>query len=243
MSVSKKRFIVVAMPRSGSTLVQTALDSHPDVSCLYEPFHPSDPFDGEEHILARIGVVWDYDKKPVVGCKTIVEHHMLDGGVRDYRPLWEVIDELFPDMKHIFIQRTDVVSQAISYCRAMEVGWHSYVDLEKNECLCTLQPDEVVAAIRWLREQEKFIGKLLDKRGRDMMMLSYVDCVNRTEKVLKQVQMFLGVTPQELTPKTRVQRDRPWTELIENYAQVIDAVSTTDDVKDSLDTHREEECF
>ena len=33
-------FVIVAMPRSGTTVLSKMLDSHPDVVCLSEVFHP-----------------------------------------------------------------------------------------------------------------------------------------------------------------------------------------------------------
>jgi hypothetical protein len=39
--VSGRRFVVVSLPRSGSTTLARLLNCHDDISCLIEPFHPS----------------------------------------------------------------------------------------------------------------------------------------------------------------------------------------------------------
>lgn len=51
MAMSKKGFVIDSLPRTGSTTLARALNCHPDIKCLVEPFHPR-RYNGQYHQMA-----------------------------------------------------------------------------------------------------------------------------------------------------------------------------------------------
>lgn len=121
-----KRFVILGLPRSGSTYLMTLLDAHRDVSCAGEQFNPYAVIDQGEGDRSHEAVL-GRDRDPVAhmhaffarqeargyacgGFKFMIGHNL------------KVLQELAatPDLSIIYLWRENKLAQASSFLKAVQ---------------------------------------------------------------------------------------------------------------------------
>ncbi|MFT3727382.1 MAG: sulfotransferase [Terricaulis sp.] len=136
---------LIGFPRSGTTLVEQVLASHPGVFCLGETDHLfsalSTVLRGGD-LLQRVSALTHSEIETVRAAhrRLVVADHPQAGGrlIVDKHPLHivllPVINRVFPDAKIIFTQRDprDVVLSCYQQCFGMNVATAQFLELERT---------------------------------------------------------------------------------------------------------------
>jgi len=190
------RFLIVCQPRTGSNWLCTLLQSHPQILCHHEVFHPDEIYYAVGHRdgrLAHLGTSQERDRDPLrfleqlwsadFGCP-VVGIKLLDGQAPD------VLARLLADsgIKKILLRRESRVRAYVSLLRARETGhWARTpydgvtVHVEAHELL------------EFARRYDAFYASLrASTRSQPAMEVVYED-LQREPRELARVLEFLGV--------------------------------------------------
>ena len=121
-----RRFLVVGLPRSGTTYLASLLDGHRDIFCSGEQFNPHNVVHAE-YVDENEKSVWDRDRMPLrfmdsffaeadkTGVARAGFKFMIGHNVRVLRHLSD-----YPDLKIIYVWRDNKLAQVSSYLKALE---------------------------------------------------------------------------------------------------------------------------
>ncbi len=226
-------FVILGTARTGSTLLWSYLNSHPEILCMRGIFGSTgkinfgkyygvlpeecdDPVIIEERNNNPVNfiknhVFMHYDKPyKAVGFKYFYDH---DRHLKDKNELTEYFD-LNKDIKFIHLRRENLLAALYSYKRALaqrrwmsaEPGFTIKIPIEECD-----QYFHTVSA-----RQNYFDSLLL---GRDIL-IGYEELINEPYTVLKSIQTFLGVNPLKLRTETIKNHEIPLTDAILNYSEL-----------------------
>jgi LPS sulfotransferase NodH len=222
-AMPEHRFVILAQGRTGSTLLTSLLDSHPQIRCNDELL--------QRPRLAPLRYVDQVARKatlPWHGWHLKSEQlQWRQGG----RPVGPFLDELEArGSKIIYLWRENVLEQCVSMFFAVASGaWHYRKGKQKKRVTeLKIDPEE--------------LGKLMDQRnavlesdrkllsGREYCEINYERDL-RTEEArgaaLSRVQEFLGVQYHPLVSELRKSVNRPMHELLQNYDEIAEAFEGT----------------
>ena len=221
-------FIIVADLRTGSTLLHSSLDGHPDVRCYGELFHPDDLPDNQ---------LPDRRRHDLTGGEVIRRAFAVEGvraaGFRAmiFLPLpsepqwadaWECLRSL-SDLHVIYLTRRDRLAQYASMVVAQQTGaWHpsSHDPILKpeNRPQITIDPEQYR---RWIDEREQiWTQRRTQLAGKPSLELDYETLTGQWPETTARVQEFLGVPCVPLQPAKQKQETRPLSEVIANYEEL-----------------------
>jgi hypothetical protein len=248
--VSAAPFVLVSYLRSGTHLLRTALESHPEVACQSELFNSDDrrlPYPLETptaDVLER----WAFGRElaPGTRCAGFVLHayhpHALRAfpGIRP-NPLWsDVWPRLaaMPDLRVIHLRRRDLLARHLSHLLARATGfWHAW-EAEAAARVSHLHappPEQVgrrrdepppieVDPDRLELDFEEVTGwhGAADRllAGRPTLHVRYEDLCAEFATETARVQRFLGVEPAALRPAVGKLEDRPPERAIANWGEL-----------------------
>lgn len=211
-----KFFAIVSIGRTGSTMLQNLLDSHPEIECKHELFHPdpamrdvtfyqySGQLSRQEYLRKQAYTT----EKPVKGFKMPVSWlPMQPGAFEDIAKLGYGV---------IRLKRRDVLAHFVSLKLAiLNSEWTSRVEYVRQSC--RVEPWEFVRTIATWQYQEVLMDALC--KGLQLHEVFYED-VQRTETIDKLLR-FLGATPGcTLNTPTIKARTVPLQDSIENYSEL-----------------------
>ena len=248
--MSARPFVLVSYLRSGTHLLRTALESHPEVACQSELFNSDDrrlPYPLETP-TADVLDHWAFGRElaPGTRCSGFVLHayhpHALRAfpGIRP-NPLWaDVWQRLaaMPDLRVIHLRRRDLVARHLSHLLARSTGfWHSW-DTDTAASVSHLhapppeqvgrrreaQPPIEVDADRLELDFGEVTGwhRAADRElaARPILHVSYEDLCADFAAETARVQRFLGVSPAALRPAVGKLEDRRPAEAISNWDEL-----------------------
>lgn len=220
-------FAIVADVRTGSTLLASSLNEHPQICCFGELFHSDDLPDNRLESLDR----------RQASSAAILECTMHVPGVRAcgfkamiFLPLptakrwagaWRCLREV-PGLRIIYLTRRDRLAQYAS----LEVARHTGLFHPDDDHVCrpedrpviTIDPDELRS---WMRERDAQMRQRREMlRGVPALELEYETLTEQWERSTTCVQRFLEVDVQPLEPQKKKQEGRPLAEVIANYAEL-----------------------
>jgi len=202
----KNFFIVVGLPRSGTTAIRTALAQHSNISCLYEAFNEGLCNGGNPWSLRDISDILDRveaQKSKVVGL-----HHNYDLPRLKYRRL--VWSELQERATHtVLIRRPNKLDQFLSaYFAGNFNHWHNWVDGSFNK-----NKEELPKSVRiplgsfkkYLKKSKNMESKMLKEiEGfKSSAVMNYDDFLSRPGVELRRLQEYLDVPFERITPQTK----------------------------------------
>lgn len=202
----KKFFIVVGLPRSGTTAIRTALDQHSNISCLHEAFNEGLYNKGNPWSLRDIPDIFDQveaQESEVVGL-----HQNYDLPRLKYR--WLVWSELKERVTHtILIKRPNKLDQFLSaYFAGNFNHWHNWVDGSFN-----VDKKELPKAVKiplgsfkkYLKKSKSMESKMLKeiKGFKSSTVVNYEDFVSRPGAELRRLQEYLDVPFERIIPQTK----------------------------------------
>lgn len=233
------KFIIVGMPRTGSTLVQTTLAQHPHIATFGELFHwVQTEREGAHAIQTESGkrffdperedpisflqdAVWsrtDLDAQ-AVGFKLFDEYVLAD----NTRDLFEQLKAAWPDLSVIYIDRRKVLDVLVSRRMAEATGeWVRPVEQPG----VTAQPmlNIPVEEARKFFDAHAKMKVRLDQWTEDARCLrvEYEELSGNFAKVSKDMFEFLQVDPIDVRPAITKQASRPPWEVIENWGEFVE---------------------
>ena len=223
-------FVIVADLRTGSTLLSTSLNQHPQIRCYGELFHPRDLPDNQipghnryrasgEEIIRNTLAARDIG---ATGFRAMVFLPL------EMQPQWaDAWDALrrIDELRVICLTRRNALAQYASVQIAHQTGTYhpppGDVRLApENRPMLRVDPEELR---RWLHERDELYRRrrgLLE--GRPFLDFVYEDLVGDWSEGIRRVQAFLEVPYVPLPPTKQKQETRPLTSVVSNYAQVAD---------------------
>jgi len=231
-------FVVLAAQRTGSNLLCTLLNSHPEILCHHEIFNPRGPRYAVTHRDGSfdLGSLEERERDPVAFLNRVwrtrcghpcVGFKMTRG--QDERVLRHLLDD--PSIKKIVLQRRNRIKTYVSQQIAQHLDeWEVYHSRE-------LEPDRprIEVDVTRLREHiasnERFyreIGEPLQTRPDSYIKVEYEGLLSQT--LHRQLLDFLGVEPRGvgLKPSSVKQNSANLRELVSNFAELEEALRGTD---------------
>jgi LPS sulfotransferase NodH len=224
-------FLVVGMPRTGSTLLQTTLGQHPDIRSYSELFHPVDQErmgphaiatpDGPVFYIPAAGDALDFLRQHVwipgapkaIGFKLFADYLKCEGTHR----LFLRLRDAWPSLRVIHIARRNLLECWASHASAKATG--RWVDangtMPKNDTLLHADPTVLSAFFHSHDACNRFLRETFDVPGR-YMSVYYEDMVADFHGTAARLYRFLGVADRPVVMQTHKQRARRALDMIDN---------------------------
>ena len=221
-------FVIVADLRTGSTLLSTSLNNHPQIRCYGELFHPETFPDNQ---------LDGCDRFTLTGRDVVREAFAANGataaGFRAMiflpmpaQPQWAdswgaLVDR--DDLRVIYLLRRDELAQYASIAIADRTRiWHPSPDdpvlRPENRPTITIDPQEFRD---WSQQRAALLNQRREQlRGKPSLDLTYETLVSEWPAAIRTVQEFLGVEPVSLQPAKQKQEKRPLSEVVANYDEL-----------------------
>lgn len=224
---TSKPFLIIAMPRSGGTLLSHCLDSHPQIYCHRgEPLHKRDSFreyldqnDALRIATSMRGYEWS-------GAKITTHYYRGLGG-----QLW--LNSFFLDFeaKIIFLYRQDllrlIVSEAIRKLDK-ENGLHAHAYEKRQLVRVELNIETIAIEYHTLNKRRQIIRDSL--LPFNPLELSYEEMTENDEishlsrNLVSKLTNFFEVAKYPLFSLLRKRNNFPLNEIILNYQEVIEVL-------------------
>jgi hypothetical protein len=209
-------FVIASLPRSGTHMLSSLLDGHPQIRTEAEVFNPYSDNNRRHHGRSAEWVLrnraW-YDGPQLIRGVPIHLNH------DDPWKVWQYLHGL-AEVRHLCMRRRNVLEQFVSHEQAMVHGrWQVWQDQRRPE---------VVTLVVDPRRLERFAAQMeacwdrFDREfsAQERMPVWYEDLCTHTEAVSTDVQQFLGASlVRGLRPAT-IKVGRPLTEVVSNYDQL-----------------------
>jgi len=232
------KFVILAQPRSGSTLLMQLLDSHPDIRCEGEllEFKVDSWMDVSNPLLREV-----MKRPPVKTYLRRMPRRYLDLRARRAgAPLWgfkvflshlgwpgRVLSDLHGHgWKIIRLVRGNVLNQALSMRVAHATGHYHRRDPGDGPGTggLSIDPAEVTTEIqRRIQIQEQELGLL---NGLDHEVVYYEQDLlseDRREATLARLLEHIGAAPATLSAGLSRTYDRGYDEIVQNHAEIVAA--------------------
>lgn len=217
----KTRFFIFGQGRTGSTLLVTMLDSHPEIHCEDELlFHP------RLFPMGYIRGICGASTKPVVGFHVKIYQLLYDQKMPEPQVFLDRLRE--DDWKMIFLKREDIFRHAVSPILAQARNlWHVG---KTGEALnpptsVRLNPDQVVAAVRQRQTYRKMEAEIVSDFPH--LEICYErDLFDSTQRQRTSGRLceYLGVAKQNLTSPLKATTSRSLKDAIENFGEIEHAM-------------------
>jgi LPS sulfotransferase NodH len=226
------RFVILARSRTGSNLLRSLLNSHPQIVVFSEVFRNPDAIDWgfpgyrqsprDARLMRQDPVAFLENRifagQPrnvaAVGFKLFYYH----AREPQLAPLWPYLAQA-DDIKIIHLKRRNILRTHLSRERAIRTDeWARLDDAPRPETPIHLDYERCLADFeqtrRWEEEMDAFFA------GREMLQLTYEALVADMTGEMDRVQAFLGVPRRDLTPLTKKQAQKPLSAAIANYDEL-----------------------
>ena len=217
------RFVIFAQGRSGSTLMTSLLDSHPEIRCHDELLQ-----------RPRLAPLRYIDQ---VARTASASHHGFH--LKIYQLKWNQRGQdphAFMDalesrgMRIIYLWRENVLDTNFSnyFARATGVWHYRSNDSNRPDLKIRIDPDELHRSLdkstQFLKEERDVLS------GRSFCEVNYERDLLSSEHrdvAMQRIQEFLGVTQHVLKSPLKKSVKRPIADLIENYDEIVRALEDT----------------
>jgi len=233
-----RRFVVLAAPRTGSNLLCTLLDSHPDILCHHELFNPKGI-----HYAVRLrdgtfslGTKEERDEDPLSLLSRVWGTslgHALVGFKLNWSQNERVFDAVLADIgiKKLMTVRRNRVKTFVSELVAQTTGhWESYVGRSPRGETTRVHVD-VNALLEQIRRNDEYYAWLHEKlraAGQEYLEIIYEDL--ESDDARRRILEFLGVSPDvHLLRASTFKRNPPdLRAIVTNYEELASALRGTE---------------
>ena len=237
-------FIILGTARTGSTMLWSFLNSHPDILCLRgvygstnkinfgkfynelpEEYHSSEliKLRNERPIVFLENYVWKEYSKPfkAVGFKYFYDHD------RHLSNKEEVICYFKANraIKFLHLKRDNLLATLFSYKRALTQQEWTKANTEFRTSISVQECNDYFQQI--LESQKRFDELFADRT----LQVTYDNLLNATEQTLTEVLGFIGVEAIPLTTETNKNRETKLSYNITNYTELKNYFQNTDYAK------------
>lgn len=221
------RFVILAQPRTGSHLLKTSLEAHPQISCAGEILNHRQaesrlgpPEDGALRLMQTLAT----GNRQAVGC-------VLHACQPDRQwPRWRRWESAWPalasdpSIRVIVLRRMQALAQLASWKIAEQTDhWVDQSPFADQRPTVRFDQDE----LRWFRRWNDALyqWRLSGLSQHPVLEVLYEDLIVDWDRVVRGLQLFLGVEPQSLPQATSKQETRPLAEVIENFSELCPATA------------------
>jgi len=231
------RFVILAVPRVGSNYLCGMLNSHPEILCHHELFHPNDIYYAFGHRNGDLdfGTLQDRDHLPKeflirvweenLGCAA-VGFKLLSGQNRTAFEL--VLGDT--GIKKILLTRRNRIKTYVSLLRAQRTGVYSNADKDqrRKDIKVTVDIDSVYENIERNKRYYEWIHKELNASRQIFLEVAYENLTKDEEKL--RILEFIGVSlyPAYLQPVNKKQSSGDLRDSVTNFAELAIRLRGTD---------------
>lgn len=214
-------FVIVTRTRCGSTMLQTALDTHPMIHCKGEVFGVG-YMPGTWRVA--LGDAFSAGRSAyAVGFKLMGWQPQVEA---DQQPLWAAIRAI-PGLRVIHLQRRNMLAAFVSEKLAQQTGhWHSY-GKTRSDAPSRVHVD-IDAILAYLKgTEEAYQTHLDDFRHQESILVHYESFLADFDGTCRSVQRFLGVPVMTLQPRTQKLESRAMKDIVVNHRELLAALCGT----------------
>ena len=220
-----QKFIILSGPRTGSSLLATFLDSHPNMSCNLEIFHTLSQKDYME-VLGET-----YPKLPgKIGAKgfKMVYGQPMDNPTSE---IWNTLANM-EDVYVIHLFRRDMIRQVVSWYLASETNvWvkkseHSQDRADTGNALISITPEQMRERLKIFHENKARYSELF--KNRTMITLFFEDLTAHPYDTLREVTDFINQPYARMSTELRKQNPHDLSDILENYEELKSAFANTE---------------
>ncbi len=249
-SLDKIRFVVIGMPRTGSTLLATGLEQHPNVTCFGELIHPLESerkkvesivvdgenacFDPERDDAIEFLRTCVYENPTLVSRAVGFKLHGHFAAGRGSHDLLARLRGEIPDLRFIHIKRENYLDVYLSLaiaCRDMK--WSIFASEGNGQNKSELKRVEPISI--QFQEAEKYFFEMnnMDSlfyrlfSGVNYFCVNYADLDRFYEREMSKIYEFLGVESHVARPWVVKQNTSTARDLIMNYDELSERFSNT----------------
>lgn len=252
-----KRFVISSLPRTGTHLLRSSFQEHPQIHCMGEYFHPQwaggqdrptwlRPLveqNGATFATTLTAVRRSYFEEPCAPAVTALglclhaDQETPDQACTPWPHM--AIVQAVPDLHVIRLERRDALAACISMLVAERTDkWRAF----RSDEVCRPEPFAVAPqkVMNYLREREA-LRRQADVcfEGLPCLNISYEELVLEYDAVMERIFAFLAVPSRQVTPRTWKQGRWPIHDIILNADEVLKAVRLAQASADpDLDTPR-----
>ncbi len=228
-----QRFVIICTARTGSTMLWSYLNSHPDILCLSSVYDRNDRINFGKFYGYLPEVHWDgqlvgeRDKNPV----GFLETHIFRTFSKLYKAVGfkyfyyndrffqnenELIDYfiLHTDIKFLHVKRKNLLASLFFFKRAMSRDQWITADVGFETEICI---SECERYFKSTIDHQKRFDNLFGERS---FQIIYEDFVLRPRETLVKLQEFIGVSPLRLETDTVQNKNLKLSETITNFAEL-----------------------
>lgn len=238
-------FVIVADVRTGSTLLSSTLDRHPQIRCRGELFHWQDfpdnqvP-DGPRHALSAgplIRRALSDRSGEAAGFRAMVFHPDVSAQPQ-WTKAWRILAE-YPGLRVIYLERRDPLAQFASMTIAQQTGRFNPSPEDPlydpdHRPRVHIDPADLR---HWIDERANLYAQCrAELQAHPTLDLSYEQLADDWAGTITRIQDFLGVDREPLTPAKQKQEQRPLHEMVVNYDEFA-GIGRGNNEKEPLNEH------
>lgn len=221
-------FVILCLGRTGSTHLQSLLDSHPDIRCYGELFTDVDLATGHGEARAQTFIGSghespdEYLSELTAGVDArAVGFKLPNNSLRAFPRADSVFAH--PDLKVVRLSRRNLLALLVSRRMLAATGVPQSTHGSYGDARVHIEPQRCLTAFRHMEADERRLDELA--AGHEIFRLTYEELV--AGRRLEDLQRFLGVEPQPLRSWFSQLRTRPLSETIENWDELDAALRGT----------------
>jgi len=204
-----KRFVIYHQARTASTMIQSALNTHPQIICEEELFHQNYDRNPNQNAREHVDAVLFNRTAEAIGFK-----------LQGYQATDEINALLRDDnYRAILPYRRNRLEQFVSALVAIELNrWVRRDEDEFPLVKVRVEPSAFWEWVKWNEDHEAGARRAVE--GLPTISVFYEDVVADWDNQLNRLQTFLGVEPVQLKPTTLKARTRPLKDWVENWDEL-----------------------
>ncbi len=221
-------FVILCLGRTGSTHLQSLLDSHPEVRCYGELFTDVDLATGHGESRTQTFIGSPHDD-PIAYVEELTEgvdgravgFKLPNNSLRAFPQAARVLEE--PTVKIVRLSRRNLLALLVSRRMLAATGVPQSTHGTYGDARVRIEPDRCLTAFRHMEADEHALDELAD--GHTTFRLTYEELV--AGERIDELQTFLGVEPRPLNSWFARLRTRPLSETVENWDELVRALRGT----------------
>lgn len=224
--MKKARFVIFGLGRSGSTLLKQLLDSHPEITCEGELLNVADKY-VTNSLLRKLIYKFPsqfFSLRSMLTTKPVYGFTLL---FYQYSPPAKLIGKLVKkNWKLIRIYRENSLDQSLSHLVAEQTKrWHRFEREEIQISKLIISPEELINRLKIVNNNKVTETKLLEDFAHFKVVYED-DLKNEGDRpeTTRKIFEYLGVSPAPVSASIQKTYCRPYSEIIENYEELIKLV-------------------
>ena len=228
-----RKFVIICTARTGSTMLWSYLNSHPDILCLSSVYDRNDRINFGKFYGYLPDVCWDRqlveerDKKPV----DFLENYIFKIFSRSYKAVgfkyFYYNDRFFQnknalvdyfilnkDIVFLHIKRKNILASLFSFKRALNQDQWITADVEFETEICITECERY---FKNTTEQQNRFDSLFGDR---IFHVIYEDFELYSQEILINIQKFIEVSPFKLETEMIQNKNKKLSETITNFAEL-----------------------